>query len=553
MSYRMRRATRIARFLALLLAVAAMGGCPSSASTSSSVAGKTCFDRDWGFHLTEDATGFWVEYLTPGFDDGSWRRLDLPHDWSIELPRDPKYPSGPAGGHFAGGIGWYRKRFSVPESWRGKRVAVRFDGVFKNAEVWANGLDVGRHPYGYSSFTMDLTDYIEIGAENLLVVRVDASAPRHSRWYSGSGIYRHVWLLVSDLMHIAEGGIYVTTPEVSAESALVRLETTVVNESGAPKPVAVRWVVRGPEGERCGVREAESDISPGESRTFAEELALANPGLWSPDHPALYRVEVELRSGEDVLDADATTFGVRRIEFSAAEGFLLNGEPVIMRGGCVHHDCGPLGSMSIDRAEERKVEVLKASGFNAVRCAHNPPAPAFLEACDRLGMLVIDEAFDNWRVPGTPNDYHSSPARRSPASPMSTGTRRSACPMSSAILCGLRWTISASPGSGGPGSRRIPRRPPDGAGYRGIRGTRPTAATSTSAAGSARSRTTAICCGPRLTRSTSAFMRRSPRAGRSLGWVGAGRTCRPPGPGPVWKGASFRSMSTPPARRSSYC
>jgi len=164
--------------------------------------------------------------------------------------------------------------------------------------------------------------------------------------------------------------------------------------------------VRGPEGERCGVREAESDISPGESRTFAEELALANPGLWSPDHPALYRVEVELRSGEDVLDADATTFGVRRIEFSAAEGFLLNGEPVIMRGGCVHHDCGPLGSMSIDRAEERKVEVLKASGFNAVRCAHNPPAPAFLEACDRLGMLVIDEAFDNWRVPGTPNDYH---------------------------------------------------------------------------------------------------------------------------------------------------
>ncbi len=367
---------------------------------------KTCFDKDWRFHLAEEPTGFWSEWMTRSFDDRSWRRLDLPHDWSIELPRDPNGPSGPEGGHFVGGVGWYRKRFHVPESWRGKRVAVRFEGVFKNAEFWVNDHYVGQHPYGYSSFTVDLTRYLDTGAENVLVVRVDTSAPKHSRWYSGSGIYRHVWLLVTDLAHIAEGGLYVTTPEVSAESALVRLETTAVNEAAAAKRASVRWVVLGPAGEECGVCEAEGEIAAGESHTFAEELALAKPSLWSPDHPALYRVEVELRAGDEVLDADATTFGVRRIEFSAAEGFLLNGEPLIMRGGCVHHDCGPLGSMSIDRAEERKVEVLKASGFNAVRCAHNPPAPAFLDACDRLGVLVIDEAFDNWRERGMPNDYH---------------------------------------------------------------------------------------------------------------------------------------------------
>jgi beta-galactosidase len=367
---------------------------------------KTTFDKDWRFHLGDEPTAFWAEWLQRGFDDSQWRRLDLPHDWSIELPRDPNSPSCPEGGYFVDGLGWYRKRFAAPEAWRGKRVAVRFEGVFKNAEIWVNDRYVGRHPYGYTSFTMDLTDHIKVGRENLLVVRVDNSAPKHSRWYSGSGIYRHVWLLVSDLVHVAEGGLYVTTPEVSGESARVRPETTVVNESDSARSVTVRWVVRGPEGEDCGTREAEGEVPAGECRAFAEELALTNPSLWSPDHPALYRVEVEVRAGDELLDDDATSFGIRTIEFSAAEGFRLNGEPITMRGGCVHHDCGPLGSTSIDRAEERKVEVLKASGFNAIRCAHNPPAPAFLGACDRLGMLVIDEAFDNWRERGTPNDNH---------------------------------------------------------------------------------------------------------------------------------------------------
>jgi beta-galactosidase len=367
---------------------------------------KTCFDKDWRFHLAEEPTTFWSSWVTREFDDQSWRRLDLPHDWSIELPRDPKSPGGSEGGFFVDGVGWYRKRFTVPESWGDKRVAITFDGVFKNAEIWVNDRYVDRHPYGYSSFTLDLTRYLEVGAENLVAVRVDNSAPKHSRWYSGSGIYRHVWLLVRDPVHVAEGGIFVTTPEVSAGSALVRLETTVVNESDAPKGVTVHWIVRGPEGEECGGGEVEAEIPAGASHAFMQELRLSEPSLWSPDHPSLHGLQVDVRVGDAVVDADSTAFGVRSIEFSATGGFLLNGEPLTMRGGCVHHDCGPLGAMSIDRAEERKVEVLKASGFNAVRCAHNPPAPAFLDACDRLGMLVIDEAFDNWRERSTPNDYH---------------------------------------------------------------------------------------------------------------------------------------------------
>ena len=367
---------------------------------------KTSFDKDWRFHLGEEQLAFASDWLQRAFDDSDWRRLDLPHDWMIELPRDSNSPSCPEGGYFVDGVGWYRKRFAAPEAWRGKRVALRFEGVFKNAEIWANDRYVERHPYGYTSFTADLTPYLLPGEDNLIVVRVDNSAPKHSRWYSGSGIYRHVWLLVTDPIHIAEGGLYVTTPRVSPESALVRLETTVVNESAAARSVTVRWVVQGPDGEQCGAREAQGEIAAGGSHTFAEELPLTDPSLWSPDHPALYRVAAELRAGDDLLDQDATTFGLRRIEFSAAEGFRLNGLPITMRGGCVHHDCGPLGSMSIDRAEERKVEVLKASGFNAIRCAHNPPAPVFLDACDRLGMLAIDEAFDNWRERGTPNDHH---------------------------------------------------------------------------------------------------------------------------------------------------
>jgi beta-galactosidase len=367
---------------------------------------RTSFDKGWRFNLADEPTSFWSDWLKREFDDSAWRCLDLPHDWSIELPRDPKSPGGTEGGFFIDGVGWYRKCFTVPESWQGKRVAVMFEGVFKNAEIYVNDRYVTRHPYGYTSFTVDLTPYLEVGKENTLVVRVDNSAPKHSRWYSGSGIYRHVWLLVRDPVHIADGGIYVTTPEVAAASALVRLETAVVNESEAARRVTVRWTVLGPEGGECGVGEMTAEIAAGTSSTFTGEQQVAAPRLWSPGHPSLYQLQVEVRAGRELMDAETMTFGIRSLRFSAAEGFVLNGQPIKMRGGCVHHDCGPLGSMSVDRAEERKVEVLKASGFNAVRCAHNPPSPAFLDACDRLGMLVIDEAFDGWRERSTPNDYH---------------------------------------------------------------------------------------------------------------------------------------------------
>jgi beta-galactosidase len=364
------------------------------------------FDKGWRFKLAQEPLTFWSDWLKRDFDDSAWRCLDLPHDWSIELPRDPESPGGTESGFFVDGVGWYRKRFRVAEAWRGKRIAVTFDGVFKNAEVWANGLYVGRHPYGYTTFTLELTPYLEPGTENLLVVRVDNSAPKHSRWYSGSGIYRHVWLLVRDPVHIADGGIYVTTPEVSEAAALVRLETTVVNESDSPSSVTVRWAVLGPGGEQCGDTEADGRVAAGAAKSLSADLKVAAPQLWSPDHPSLYRLCAQLSASGEALEDESISFGIRSLRFSASEGFVLNGEPTKLRGGCVHHDCGPLGSMSVDRAEERKVELLKASGFNAIRCAHNPPSPAFLDACDRLGMLVIDEAFDGWRERSTPNDYH---------------------------------------------------------------------------------------------------------------------------------------------------
>ena len=220
---------------------------------------KMSFDRDWRFHLGGEPFAFSGEWVGRDFDDSSWRLLDVPHDWSIELPRDPESPGGTEGGFFIDGVGWYRKRFDVPQAWQGQRLAVTFEGVFKNAEVWLNGYYVGRHPYGYTTFTMDLTPYVEVGAENLIIVRVDNSAPQHSRWYSGSGIYRHVWLLVRDPVHVAEWGLYITTPQVSAESATVRLETTVMNESETARPVTVRWQVADPEGKAVGFREADAN------------------------------------------------------------------------------------------------------------------------------------------------------------------------------------------------------------------------------------------------------------------------------------------------------
>lgn len=325
-------------------------------------------------------------------------------------PVGPFNPDASANKHFTGytvgGTGWYRKRFSLNET--GKRVSIRFDGVYQVAEVWINGRRLGEHTHGYTSFEFDLTPHLNPpGQENLLAVRV-RNAGRNSRWYSGSGIYRHAWLTVTDPVHAPTWGVFVTTPEVSTRRAVVKLAVEVANAAEQPTAVVVRARVFDADGESCGVSEDAVVVAASGKKSAECSLELDKPELWSPDSPYLYSAEIELVSGGAVVDQLQTAFGVRSLAFDAENGFRLNGEPLLLRGGCVHHDNGPLGAAAIDRAEQRKVELLKANGFNALRSAHNPPSPALLDACDRLGVLVIDEAFDQWNESKENNakDHH---------------------------------------------------------------------------------------------------------------------------------------------------
>jgi beta-galactosidase len=362
------------------------------------------FDRGWRFCLGEIPDGIWRGDL----DDSGWRSVDLPHDWSIELDRDPASSSGSAGGFFPTGVGWYQKRLPVPADWREKVVLIEFEGVYMNAEVWLDEHFLGRHPYGYTGFHYDLAPHLRVGAEQVVRVLVDNSAQPNSRWYSGSGIYRHVWLWLGDRVHMPPHGVAVATSDVSARDATVHVRTTVANETENEREITVRTRVVTPEGRTADAVDLRETIPPGSRLECEQELTVRRPKLWSPEEPQRYRIETELRAGRHVVDTAATPFGIRSLEFDAETGFRLNGEPTLLRGGCVHHDNGPLGASSYDRAEERKVELLKANGFNAVRCAHNPPATAFLDACDRLGMLVVDEAFDCWRNGKSLADYHVS-------------------------------------------------------------------------------------------------------------------------------------------------
>lgn len=339
------------------------------------------------------------------FDDAAWRSVDLPHDWSIEGPPEKDNPTGPGGGYFPAGTGWYRKTFTAPPAWKGKRVSIEFDGVYRDARVYLNGHKLGTHPYGYTSFRFDLTPHLDFGAANVLAVRVDNSAQPNSRWYSGSGIYRHVRVIVTEPVHIVHWGVFVSTPDVSPQGAKVRLRTRVANESGAEAAIRVETTLRDPKGRTAGRAESPLAVPPGSESEVSQEIAVTNPTLWSPESPALYQAVTRVFRDASLVDEVVTPFGIRSLAWSAERGLLLNGKPVKLHGGNVHHDNGPLGSAAFDRAEERKAELLKAAGFNAVRTAHNPPSPAFLEACDRLGLLVLDEAFDTWKASKVKFDY----------------------------------------------------------------------------------------------------------------------------------------------------
>ncbi|HEX8020733.1 sugar-binding domain-containing protein [Mucilaginibacter sp.] len=361
------------------------------------------FDRNWRF---KKDTIYGAE--RPGFNDTDWRTLNLPHDWSIEdLPNQKEGEvQGPftkasigkaATGFTEGGIGWYRKAFTLNKSYIGKKTYILFDGVYMNADIWLNGHHLGSYPYGYTSFSFDLTDFLNpVGKPNVIAVRVDNTG-KNSRWYSGSGIYRHVWLLPVNPTHIKLWGSYITTPEVSPEEAMVSITTTIENQ----KPVEVKVDILDPSGRVvASYKQRASQVE------VAQRLIVNHPKLWDLDKPVLYKARVSLISNNQIVDQTITPFGIRSLKFDAQKGLLLNGQSVKLKGGCIHHDLGPLGAASIDRAEERKVELIKAAGYNALRLSHNPASPALLNACDRLGMLVLDEAFDMWELPKNPQDYH---------------------------------------------------------------------------------------------------------------------------------------------------
>jgi len=360
------------------------------------------FDRDWRFHLG-DVSG--AQEVT--FDDSAWRRLDVPHDWSIEGEFSDTNPAGVAGGALPGGVGWYRKVFSTPETDTSRRVFVEFDGVYRISEVWINGHYLGKRPYGYSSFQYELSPYLRYGrATNVIAVRVDNSRQPNSRWYSGSGIYRHVRLVTTNQVHVDHWGTYVTTPEVNAQSARVRIRTTVRNESPAGRRVTVRTVVYDAAGEVVAATSSAGRAPPDSTPEFAQELVVQRPKLWSVERPYLYRAVTRVECGGAVCDDYTTPFGIRSFAFRADSGFFLDGTHVKIRGVCLHHDLGALGAAVNDRALERQLQIMKEMGVNAIRTSHNPPAPELLDLADRMGLIVMDEAFDMWRKQKTDYDYH---------------------------------------------------------------------------------------------------------------------------------------------------
>ncbi len=352
---------------------------------------RVSFNRDWSFRL----------------GDGQWRQLDLPHDWSIEGEFSEKHPSGTGGGALPGGLGWYRKTFTIPLAARGKQIFIEFDGVYRNSEVWINDQYLGKRPYGYSSFQYELTPHLNFGAKpNLITVKVDNSQQPNSRWYSGSGIYRNVWLTTLDPVHVEHWGTYWTTPEVNSQSATVVFKTRVKNGSTSAAPVNLTTIILDANG-RDVVRATENGIAAqGSNNEVSQTLTVPSPQLWSDERPYLYRIVSQLEQNGRVLDRYETPLGIRTFRFDVDKGFFLNGKPVKIRGVCNHHDLGSLGAAVNTRAMERQLEMLKAMGVNGLRTSHNPPAPELLELTDRMGFIVMDEAFDVWKKEKTKFDYH---------------------------------------------------------------------------------------------------------------------------------------------------
>ncbi len=351
------------------------------------------FDFDWKFILNDS-----IEASAEVYDDSKWEDVQLPHDWSIGLSFNEK--NGGSMAFLPGGIGWYRKTFNVPTEYRNKKIYIHFDGVYHQSDVFINGKHLGFHPYGYTGFEYDLTPYLKYGGENKLLVKVDHKISPTSRWYSGSGIYRHAWLKAVSPIHVATWGTYITTPEVSDESADIKIVTTINNYSDKKEEIHVQNRIIDSTGKQITSAISSHLIGINNSANIDQSLTLQSPVLWSIDDPYLYRMETIVKANGKIVDRYNTPFGIRYFKFDPDKGFFLNGENIKLKGVNLHQDAGSLGTAVPDQSYLRRLEILKEYGCNAIRCSHNPPSPEFLDMCDRLGFVVIDEIYDKWKTVG---------------------------------------------------------------------------------------------------------------------------------------------------------
>lgn len=358
------------------------------------------FNDDWRFYLGDIAHA-----NDPSFDDSNWRSLELPHDWAIEGDFSEDHPSGSGGGALPGGVGWYRKTFFVDEELEGKKTFIDFDGVYMNSDVWINGIHLGHRPFGYISFRYDLTPHLKYGGKNTLSVRVDNSEQPNSRWYSGCGIYRNVWLTTVDPVYVDLWGVYVTTPVVSEDRAVVSVNTSIKNEFDHEVEIKAETAIIDPTGKEVASASVSQSVDSHATQEIAQEITVRNPILWSVENPTLYETVTRIYVDGKQTDEYTTPFGIRYFSFDAERGFFLNGIHTKIKGVCMHHDLGCLGAAVNTRAIERQLEILKEMGVNGIRTAHNPPAPELSQLCDKMGFIVMNETFDMWRKRKTTYDY----------------------------------------------------------------------------------------------------------------------------------------------------
>jgi len=358
------------------------------------------FDAGWKFHLG-DVTGAQAS----SYDDSSWTALSVPHDYSITMSFDESSPAGAGGGYLNGGVGWYRKSFTLPAGSSGQRAIIQFDGTYMDSTVYMNGTQICARPYGFSSYECDFTSSASFTGTNVLAVRLNNQQPS-SRWYSGSGIYRHVWLKTVNPVRVAYTGQYVTTPQVSASSATVNIAVTIQNDSATDASVTLASSILDATGTQvASATAAATTVSAGKSGTLTETATVPSPKLWSPASPSMYSVVTTVSAGGSVVDTYTSPFGIRTFAFDANKGFTLNGTSMKLNGTCNHHDLGALGAAVNHRAIEKRLQMLKDMGVNSLRTSHNPPAPELLDMADTMGLMVMDEAFDCWDQGKNTYDY----------------------------------------------------------------------------------------------------------------------------------------------------